>query len=238
MPKLSFISDKALEDAVKHLLQTADQGTEKAKQDFGRNVIDPFAVIFEMAGFSLDASSWEKNEKIRQAQKTLQNQIGEFHQKILGSIVGCKDLGTGVIVDLECPAKKIIAEIKNKYNTIKASDQCNLYKDLENQVMLKGQKYQGYTAYYVEIIPKNPEPYDLEFTPSDKSKGIKCPMNKRIRRIDGKSFYGKVTGVPDALEMLFDVLPDVIEAQSSYKFSERDAIKYYFAKAYKDSLPI
>jgi len=46
---------------------------------------------------------------------------------------------------------KIIAEIKNKYNTTKGADKKTLYDNLELALL---NKYKGYTGYYVEIIPK------------------------------------------------------------------------------------
>lgn len=44
---------------------------EAKRRDFGENVIDPFAAMFEMAGFDLEHDSWVRNELMRQAQKTL-----------------------------------------------------------------------------------------------------------------------------------------------------------------------
>lgn len=42
----------------------------------------------------------EINETTRQAQKTLQNHIGDFHQNILGSVDGWINLKVGSIIDL------------------------------------------------------------------------------------------------------------------------------------------
>jgi hypothetical protein len=236
MTKLSFISDNALKDAVKHLLDVALQGKKKAEDQFGRNVIDPFAILFEMAGFDLDAQTWEKSEQTRQAQKSLQNHIGTFHQRILGSVNGWRDLDTGSIIDLECPSQKIIAEVKNKYNTVKGSDQVKIYDNFANLVLHKGQAYRGYTAYYVEIIPNKPIPYNIEFTPSDNQTGQRRPSNPQIRRIDGKTFYALVTGQADALDNLYDLLPSLIESCSSikYRFADLRQIQEYFRKAYGD----
>jgi hypothetical protein len=41
-------------------------------------------------------SSWVRQEKVRQSQKTLQNCIGNFHQSIIASFDGWEDLGTGM----------------------------------------------------------------------------------------------------------------------------------------------
>jgi hypothetical protein len=232
MPILNFITDGELNAAVKNLLDVATKSKLQAQKEFGRNVIDPFALLIEMSGFGLDAKLWKTSEMTRQAQKSLQNHVGEFHQIVLGSVDGWKNLKTGAIVDLESIEKNAIAEVKNKYNTISGGKLADLYSELEKLVMPKTSKYKGYTAYYVEILPKSPIPYDKEFTPSDKAKGAKCAHNPLIRQIDGKSFYAKVTGDPDALSKLFNVLPDVIEdlcsTTTKYKFKDRICKKVFY----------
>lgn len=232
MPRLSFISDAALHTAVTHLLEIATKARAKADKDFERNVIDPFAVLFEMSGFKADEAAWLAGEKNRQAQKSLQNHVGTFHQAILGMMQGWQDLGTGSVVDAVCPDKKIIAEIKNKHNTVKGSDKVKVYDQMETLVMTKGHQYKDFTAYYVEIIPKSGLRYDKEFTPPDSAKGQPRRANPLIRQIDGYSFYALATGVPDALEQLFTALPDVIEACSDYRFADRAFANAFFHKAF------
>lgn len=63
MAKLSFISDEVLSKEVKLLLQIAKDAKAKSERDFTRNVIDPFAVLFEMAGFDVDKETWEVGVK-------------------------------------------------------------------------------------------------------------------------------------------------------------------------------
>ena len=232
MSKLSFISDEALISEVKHLLAIASQAKAKSERDFTRNVIDPFAVLFEMSGFDVDEITWKKSEQNRQIQKTLQNHVGAFHQRILGSISGWENTGSGGVIDLVSHQRKIIAEVKNKFNTVKGSDKVKIYDQLEMQVMTKGHQYKGYTAYYVEVVPQSGQRYDKEFTPSDNSRGEQRKPNPLIRQIDGYSFYGLVTGRPDALRQLFSVLPDVIEESSQYKFKNREFVLAFFQKAF------
>lgn len=210
MPYLSWIDDSDLQSTVTSLLATSRAAVIKAKTDFYSNVIDPFSAIFQMAGFPMTSAEWIKSEEARQAQKTLQNHVGEFHQSILGKVNGWKNLGTGHIVDLVSTQNQIIAEVKNKHNTVTGGSLKDLYETLEGQVMPKSSIYKGYIAYYVTIIPKRPTKFDIEFTPSDKSSGTKKPVNKLIRHTDGASFYALVTGQGDALEELFKVLPSVI----------------------------
>lgn len=118
MPYLNWISNKDLETAVNHLIEKAKEARHRASTKFGKNIIDPFAALFEISGFELNYDLWAKNETNRQAQKTLQNHIGEFHQIIIGSCEGWQNMKTGNVIDLISHEKKIIAEVKNKYNTI------------------------------------------------------------------------------------------------------------------------
>jgi len=240
MPWVSFISDEDLEKEVLHVLNIAGTAATKAKKEFHKNVIDPFSVLFEIGGFELQGGVkiWEKSEEARQAQKTLSTEYGLFHQRILGHIDGWENLGTGQVVDLVCTKRKIVAEIKNKYNTTKGSDKVGIYDDLDAQIMQKGMIYQGYTAYYVEVIPQKiagkPGSYDEEFTPSSKRSGARRATNPLIRRIDGKRFYELATGEPDALDQLYAVLPSVIEKLGEYVFLPADVplLSEYFKKAF------
>jgi hypothetical protein len=235
MPWLSWIKDADLEKEVSQLLTIAKEAQKAAIDEFGKNVIDPFAAIFEMSGFEISYEAWLKSETTRQAQKTLQNHIGDFHQNILGYSKDWTNKGVGNIIDLLSEKNKSIAEIKNKYNTISFGKQSDLYYSLEKQISPKSSIYKGYTAYYVAIIPKKGERYNKPFTPSDKDKGEKCPLNERIREIDGASFYSLVTGSKSALEDLFDVLPDVIKICSDGKYQVKDKakLKEFFNLAYE-----
>jgi hypothetical protein len=100
MPFLEWISDTDLINEVNHLLSVAKNAKIDAGKEFGKNVIDPFAAVFEMSGFEIDYDTWFKSEAARQAQKTLQNHIGDFHQNILGYTTGWRNKGVGSIVDL------------------------------------------------------------------------------------------------------------------------------------------
>lgn len=228
---LSFINDQKLENIVREVIQKGQDA--QLKTNFCKNVIDPFSILFELSSFSISPKQWLENEKIRQAQKTLSNHIGSFHQNILGAIDGWSVLNTGGIVDVISLDRKIIAEVKNKHNTVKGSDKSGMYYRLEDLVMRKGHTYKNYTAYYVEIIPNKPMKYDVCFTPSDSRTGAKCPINPLIRKIDGYSFYALATGVEDALYQLFSVIPRVIEkVKPECKILETTAAKDFFKKAF------
>lgn len=203
-----------------------------AAANFNNNVVDPFSAVFEMAGFNMQYDEWIKGEEVRKAQKTQQNHMGNFHQIILGSCNNWANMKIGKIMDLLNVNKKIIAEVKNKHNTVKFADLSNSYWSYEAAVMNKMSVYKGYTVYHVSIIPNNPLRYNKVFTPSDKEKGQKCPSNKLIRKIDGASFYEIVTGDPAALENLFNVLPAVIADITRIDVLDRQRLKGLFQMAY------
>ena len=240
MSSLSFITDQSLFACVDALLMKANAAQADAVKKFNKNVIDPFSPLFEMGGFNVPHKQWVKSELTRQSQKSVSNSVGVFHQSILGSVDNWEDLGTGGQVDLVNHEKQIIAEVKNKYNTVKGSDLKNVYNELDDLISRKASAYKDYKAYFVSIIPSRPTLYDIPFTPSDKERGKPCPENQNIRKIEGASFYHLVTGIEDALEQLFLALPKVIEARSKSlgyefkQFSKQDegALRDYFTLAY------
>lgn len=235
MSKLNWITDEHLFEAVQHLMTKASKAAEEVNNNFEKNVIDPFSAIFSMSGFQIDYDTWIKSEVARQSQKTLQNHIGEFHQNILGKVNNWRNMQTGSVIDLVSTDKKVIAEIKNKHNTISGGKLSDLYYSLENLVMPKASIYKGYTAYYVSIIPKKKNRFNNAFVPSDKEKGARCAINEFIREIDGASFYHLVTGEKNALSDLYNVLPEVIEdcTKGTYKIDQADKLRAFFDSAFE-----
>lgn len=234
---LPFISNEKLCEILRDLKATADLAKQKADKKFARNVIDPFTTLFQMRLLSIPASHWPVVEKQRQIEKSLQNHIGNFHQKLLGSLTGWCNLGVGSVIDLVSDEKKIIAEIKNKHNTVKASDLAGLYDKLSELVHKKGQKYYGYRAYYVEIVPKRPERYDVAFTPPDNTTGSHKPEASLIRKIDGASFYTLATGYEDALRQLYLAIPEAFQTIGLQPATEqeKDLLIRYFEDAFGSS---
>lgn len=239
MAYLSFISDEKLEEIVGRVFRNAENGLHTAVNNLGKNVIDPFSSLLEMSSFEVEKTEWLQRERTRQAQKTFSNHIGHFHQSVLGSIDGWdivdknKQSGKETSqIDVVNNEKRIIAEIKNKHNTIKGSNKRDTYITLEDLVMPKGQIYKGYTAYVVAIIPKKAIRYNKEFKPSNSKTGVKKEENELIREIDGYSFYALATGIEDALSQLFDALPLVIKKLKPYYEPDHEFARSYFDKAF------
>jgi len=238
MALLEYITDEDFFDEIAYLLKKAKEKRDSAEKTFNSNVIDPFGALFEAPGFH-SHNEWKNSEITRQRQKTIQNHVGTFHQKILGHVYGWQDMGIGGIVDLVNEDKKIIAEVKNKYSTVTGGDLADKYKGLFELISPKHSKFKDYCAYFVNIIPRKPIRSDIPFTPSDKASGTLCPSNPNIRIIDGASFYQLVTGRRDALKELHTALPYAIEhvlnerlAQHGFLIPDRDSFIKYFELAY------
>lgn len=207
MPYLSFISDENLVVYTKELVDAAKKAEITVEKNPYKNVIDPFSALVDAARQNISLEEWMLQEKSRQIQKSFQNAIGDFHQHILGSIDGWEDAGEGGSYDVINEKKQVIAEIKNKYNTMNSSSQLAAYDKLAHWIDYgKG----GFTAYVVDIVPKSPKPYQLPFTPSERN--VKRQTRNNLLRIDGRSFYALATGQNDALDQLYKILPKVLES--------------------------
>ncbi len=205
---LNFIFNEDLFAHTRRLVQAALSAEESCEADPYRNVIDPFSALVDASRQKISLDDWLLQEKARQIQKAFQNEVGNFHQNILGSIPGWTNMGlTGGSYDLKNVEKKIIAEVKNKYNTLSGGGLIALYHTLESHLDY-GLRNQGYTAYHVVIVPKTPRPMNQPFTPSENSRPARS--REDLRKIDGRSFYELATGDPDALKKLYHILPTVL----------------------------
>ena len=162
----------------------------------------------------------------------MQNAIGDFHQQILGSVPGWKNLGIGGGLDVVNRKMKIIAEVKNKFNTTKGNHKVEIYDAIKGK--LKNKAYKDFVGYYVEVIPQNRNTYNKPFTPSDNKSKKRRPSNKKIRVIDGVSFYKLATGREKALGELFGALSVILVKKYKYKLSKKEIAQYsdLFKKAF------
>jgi hypothetical protein len=202
---LKFIKKEKLFFLCKRIVDVLQKSANSKEIQLYKNIVDPFSALFDASYQGISLSQWLELEKTRQIQKTFQNEIGSFHQQILGSIDGWEDLEKGNIVDIRNNKRKIIAEIKNKFNTTKGNHKIAIYDDLN---LLLNNEYKGYTAYYVSILTK--KRINKTFIPSDNKTKQKRPENKNIIEIDGKSFYTIVTGDNNALYKLYKIIPEVL----------------------------
>lgn len=227
---LSYISNEKLYDCVRKVIYPTFLAIKEKEKTLYDNVIDPFSAVFDSIINKISLTQWLEVEKSRQVQKTLQNGIGTFHQSLIGNIDGWEDLGTGQIVDLRNKDKKIIAEVKNKFNTTKGNHKIAIYDDLNAKLKVINDK--EYLAYYVEIIRKSKTGYCKPFTPSDNKTHQRRGIHPQIKVIDGESFYSLATGSKTALADLYKVLPIVICDIVGYNVKMDKMYALLFEKAY------
>lgn len=225
MSYLKFIFDKNLIAAVGRVVKVIESAEHDADANFHKNVVDPFSALFHGVTHAITYKEWIDQEKARQSQKTMQNAIGDFHQEILGSVLGWMNLGAGGGLDVVNSKMKIIAEVKNKFNTTKGNHKVEIYDAIKAK--LKTKEYEDFIGYYVEIIPQGKNKYDKVFTPSDNKTNKRRSSNEKIRVIDGVSFYSLATGRKYALQELFEVLPIILVDDYKYKLSKKEALQYF-----------
>jgi hypothetical protein len=181
---------------------------QNSNVDLYRNTVDCFSASIDALAQGISLDGWLEQERDRQIQKTKQNAIGSLHEEIMGSIDGVENLCVGNVFDILSNELNIIAEVKNKHNTTKGNHKVQIYRDLAAK--LAEPKYDRFTAYYVEVLPKNGQSYNEPFIPSDNILKRRMPKREDIRVIDGYSFYALLTGHRDALEELYNELPYIV----------------------------
>ena len=196
---LAWISDEKLYHEINTLLTRAQNAREDAEERRTRNVIDPFLSLVIASVFGIqDPKELVNIQNAESALRGLSNALGDFHQRILGNVDGWENHDAGY--DLECRDRRIVAEVKNKWNTMNASNRYQVESDLRTAVR---QKSGDWTGYLVLMIPRRPQRYKKSL-----------PEGRNLFEIDGASFYHLVTGDPNAIHDLLDKLCDVIMPSS------------------------
>ena len=194
---VDFVSDEHFIKCIKHVCDAYDSDP-KASWNNGR---DPFKLIFDIMNNSSNFSDWENREAMRQADKTINNRIGEFHQKLLGGVDGWTDLGTGdeTKLDLKKNDNTIFLELKNKFNTVNSDSSKAVWEKLEKNL----ESYPASTNYLAFLIEKNG-------TSGEKIWKYKTKSISNIKKIWGYNVYALVTNKDDALKKTWDAMPIAI----------------------------
>ena len=177
---LDWIDEDELYRVVGRVFRSA---IEKSRSSRLSTPPDPFTIATQAVLFDQPANSMMAFEKLRGINKTISNAVGTFHQNVLGLAEGWENLGaSGGVVDLivrETPASKPVhVEVKNRYNTIKASDEKEVWDKLD---MLA--RTNNSTSYLVQIVPEHPYRYDKPFKVSGR------PERDHVRCCDGVTAY-------------------------------------------------
>lgn len=200
-----------------YLLELIEKNTRKSTllKTKGINLAtcDPFSALFECATLGIDMSEWLATyESQRLRQKTLQNHIGKLHEIAISCLPGWKvSDSTADVINADL---KIIAEIKNKHNTMNSSSALATYRKLEQLV---DGVFAGYESYVVQILVKaNSKPFSIPFVPSDASKkqAKKSPTRNDIKLIDGESFYALANGdQKGTMKAIYELMSEILIAE-------------------------
>jgi hypothetical protein len=210
---LAFINEQ---DFTNHVKATILKYGEKLEsfdlKKFNCNLIDPIKLIFDKTVY---CTSWEdivKNEIFRQRDKSNNNDIGYFHQKLFNFIPGCKvpDAGWDVIYTdpsgIKLPdgdfVHTIYVEMKNKHNTMNSTASAKTYIRMQNQLLNNDDS----ACFLVQAIAKKSQ--NVKWAASVDGKSI---HHKLIRLVSMDRFYALVTGVDDAFYQMCMVLPEIIQ---------------------------
>lgn len=208
MPKknkyLDFVSDEHFLECVKYVCDSYPQiSTEVDMGELGELGLDVFKMIFDINTRKITVDDWINSEVIRQADKTVSNRVGEFHQKLLGGVKGWKDLGRGhsLGIDLKNDKNTIFIELKNKHNTVKGEDLKHVFDKLKRI----SDQYLKAFVYYAYIIPKRPGSGERVWRTSQREQ---C---EQVMEAWGARVYEIVTRDKNALEKTWIALPKAVE---------------------------
>ncbi len=214
---LDFITE---EDFRNHVQLTIKEYKEKLVsfdvRRFNRNIVDPVKLIFDKTVYQ---SSWKEtisNEIFRQRDKSNNNDIGYFHQRIFQYIDKCHvpDNGTeggwdiiyknpdGIALPDGSVVHTVYVEMKNKHNTMNSSAAGKTFIKMQNQLL----NDDDCACFLVEVIAKKSQNIKWETTVEGQRVG-----HKLIRRVSIDKFYEMVTGQEKAFYELCLALPDVIK---------------------------
>lgn len=219
---LTFISEA---DFRSHVAATIEKYGEKLEsfdiQRFNNNIVDPIKLVFDKTVYHLTWEEIVKNEIFRQRDKSNNNDIGYFHQKIFQYINKChvpqngeeggwdiiyKD-ENGICLSTGDCVHTIYVEMKNKHNTMNSSAAGKTYIKMQNQLL----NDDDCACFLVEAIAKNSQDIKWETT-VDKRK----VSHRLIRRVSLDKFYAMVTGQEDAFYQMCMILPETIESVVSH----------------------
>ena len=199
---LSWIDQDGLFEVTKKMYLSVT----KKKDD---QPLDPFTMLVQARTSGEQLADMLPFEMLRSKNKTVSNAVGLWHQRVLGLSEIWNELGSnGGVLDLKSVEgwkspkfnKPLYAEVKNRFNTIKASNEKVMWDELDNAARMNGA-----VSYLIQVIPEKPEAYDRQWIPSGRQ------GRDIFRCCDGVTGYAMSFGRDDALLQLFKALPLVIE---------------------------
>jgi len=208
MTKIKNLSDAILEQETEKLFKPLlNSLTDLSQKEFESNKIDPLSFIIESLVLNQTPEEWVTNERFRQVQKSLSNAYGEFHQNILGSFDGWRIIhkNEGLKLDVCKQDKTILAEIKNKHNTMNSSSTKETFNKMKE--IASRPDYKKSTIYLVQIIPKTNKPPQKWMLGEE--------SHERIQIASGSWFYDRVSGENGTLANLLQAVYEIILSKKS-----------------------
>jgi len=175
--------------------------SEVTKHNFYKNKVDIFKLIFDSRFNELKEEDLIQLEVLRQADKSINNSIGIFHEQILGGIEGFS-MGNLSGYDIKADDDSLFADIKNKHNTMNSSAAEALFQKLSRYA----NDNKKAKCYWVQILAKGSfcDLWKGEINRKEYS-------HSRVYKISGDKFYALLTRQDDALFQLYKILPSAIE---------------------------
>ena len=227
---VSFISDEDFLDAVEFVVKSyIVENSVKMIEDelkHGKNTADFIKLIFDVYTKQISLQGWLDSEINRQKDKSRNNKICEFHQKVLGKVPGWQDLkiGSPYGVDLKNDDNTVFIELKNKFNTLNSSSSLATMLKLEN-IIHEHPNAKAYICYIVEKKYKSKDKIWHVKENRENSDGSKVTIdhcNENIKLVSGYKVYELVTGDRTALKQVYEALPLAINDVLKNKYDLPD----------------
>lgn len=210
---LTFITE---EQFLEHVQATIGKYGEKLNsfdlKRFNKNIVDPIKLIFDKTVYRVSWDEIVSNEIFRQRDKSNNNDIGYFHQRIFQYIENCEVPATGwdvIYRNLEGievsdgnKVSTVFVEMKNKHNTMNSASAGKTFIKMQAQLL----EDDDCACFLVEAIAQKSQNIKWETTVDKKKVG-----HKLIRRVSLDQFYAIVTGQEDAFYQMCMILPSVIQ---------------------------
>ena len=210
---MDFISE---EDFRTHVANTineyADNLVSYDLKRFNHNTIDPIKLLFDKSVYGLSWDEVIKSEIFRQRDKSNNNSIGYFHQKIFAYIAGCEIPNQGWDIIYKPEGGIVLAdgtlvstlyiEMKNKHNTMNSASSGKTYTKMQDQLLSDD----DCACFLVEAIAKHSQDKQWSITVDGQRKG-----HRLIRRVSLDNFYALVTKDANAFLKICIALPDTID---------------------------
>jgi len=179
---------------------------------FNENLIDPIKLIFDRTVYHLTWEEVVRNEIFRQRDKSNNNRIGYFHQRLFQHIEHCTVPSSGWDVVFAPPngiilpdighVSTIYVEMKNKHNTMNSTAKAKTYMKMQSQLLTDD----DCVCFLVEVLAQKSQniPWSLKVDSEHHS-------HKRIRQVSIDQFYAMITGEENAFYRICSALPETIE---------------------------